>query len=94
MNTYQSEVRPAPSSFQKILLSVWRAACALRWHGDCAVDNRGSSPADLYAGGFARPGFLVGKLKKGVHFGSQNRPEVHQARMIFSCFSGKMRHGR
>jgi hypothetical protein len=94
MNTYLAEVRPAPSSFEKILLSLWHAACVSSWHGACAVDNRGSSPADLYAGGFARPSFLVWKLKKRVHFGSQNRPEVHQARMIFSCFSGKMRHGR
>jgi hypothetical protein len=58
------------------------------------VDNPGSFLANLYAGGFARPGFLVGKWKKGVHFGSQTPPEVHQARMIFSGFSGKMRHGR
>jgi hypothetical protein len=94
MNTYRSEVRPAPSSFEKILLSLWHAACASRWHGACAVDNLGSSLANLYAGGFARPGFLVWKLKKRVHFGSQKRPEVHRKRMIFSCFSGKMRHGR
>jgi hypothetical protein len=94
MNTYRSEVRPAPLSFQKILLSLWHAACALRWHGACAVPLAGPSGLILYAGGFARPGFLVWKLKKRVHFGSQKRPEVHQARMIFSCFSGKMRHGR
>jgi hypothetical protein len=94
MNTYRSEMRPAPSSSQKILLSLWHAACVSRWHGACPVPLAGPSRAILYAGGFARPSFLVWKLKKRVHFGSQNRPEVYQARMIFSCFSGKMRHGR
>lgn len=66
MNTYRSEVCPAPSSFQKILLSLWHAACASRWHGACVVPLAGPSGPILYAGGFARPALVVGKLQKGA----------------------------
>jgi hypothetical protein len=66
MNTYRSEVRPAPSSFQKILLSLWHAACVSRWHGACAVPLAGPSGLILYAGGFARLALVVGKLQKGA----------------------------
>jgi len=66
MSNYRSEVRLAPSSFQKILLPVWHAACALRWHGACAVPLAGPSRPVLYAGGFARPGLVVWKFEKGA----------------------------
>jgi hypothetical protein len=66
MNTYLAEVRPAPSSFEKILLSLWHAACVSRWHGACVVPLVGPSRAILYAGGFARPALVVGKLQKGA----------------------------
>ena len=68
MKHYQSEVRPAPSNLTQNPSSNLARRLRIWLARRLPMPLAGPSHPKLYAGGFARPALVVGKLQKGATF--------------------------
>ena len=68
MNQYQSEVRQAPSNLSENPASNLARRLRIGLARCLPMPLAGPSRPKPYAGGFARPALVVGKLQKGATF--------------------------